>query len=251
MMLALVAMRRERLPHGGTLLRLVAMGGLGYVGQAYAYLTALRYASVGLVALLLYLYPVFVAFGAALLYRERITLQKGLALGLALAGIALTVGPSGGQVIGALLAVTAALIYSVYILVGADVMKQVSAVQSSAVIFAAAGLSSGILMALNGPHMPASGTGWAAMAGIVLLATVVPVVTFLAGIERVGPANAALLSTLEPVVTVALAAVFMGEAQQPVVLAGGGLILLAVVLLARSEMQTGFRTIEREPSRPD
>jgi len=44
---------------------------------------------------------------------------------MALAGLALTVGPAGGQWIGALLAIAAALIYSVYILVGNQVMRQV------------------------------------------------------------------------------------------------------------------------------
>ena len=67
--------------------------------------------------------------------RERLTALKGLALGLALLGTALTVGPAGGQLLGALLAVAAAAIYSVYIIVGTQVMRHVSAVQSSAVIF--------------------------------------------------------------------------------------------------------------------
>ena len=53
--------------------------------------------------------------------------------------------------------------------------------------------------------------------------------------RRIGPTQASLLSTLEPVVTVALAALFLGENLPPVALAGGALILAAVVLLTRSE----------------
>ena len=237
LMLALFILRREHLPRGTALLRLIGMGALGYVGQAFAYLTALKYASAGLVALLLYLYPVFVALLAALVLHEPLTSVKGLALGLALVGTALTVGPAGGQALGALLAVAAAAIYSVYIIVGTDVMKHVSAVQSSAVIFAAAGVTSGILMAVNGPRLPATGAGWTAITSIVLIATVLPVVAFLSGLDRIGPTNAAMLSTLEPVVTVLLATWWLNETLKPVTWLGGGLILIAVLLLTHNELR--------------
>jgi drug/metabolite transporter (DMT)-like permease len=67
----------------------------------------------------------------------------------------------------------------------------------------------------------------------------VPVVTFLAGLARIGPTNAAMISTLEPVVTVALSALLLGETLQPVTLLGGSLILAAVLLLARDELRRG------------
>ena len=237
MMAVLLAARHEPLPRGSALTRLMGMGAIGYVGQAFSYLTALKYASAGLVALLLYLYPVFVALLSAILLHERVTHLKTLALGLALAGTALTVGPQGGQLLGVLLAISAAAIYSVYIIVGSQVMKQVSAVQSSTVIFASAGVMSGVLMIANGPHLPATGAGWVIIGSMALVATVLPVVTFLAGLERIGPTNAAMLSTLEPVVTVALAAWLLGEILKPVTLLGGGLILVAILLLTRSELR--------------
>ena len=117
-------------------------------------------------------------------------------------------------------------------------MKRVSAIQSSAIIFASAGLMSGGLMFVNGPHLPSTGAAWATIAAIVFVATILPVVTFLAGLARIGPTNAAMLSTLEPVVTVVLAALFLHEALPSITLLGGGLILLAVLLLARSELHS-------------
>jgi len=70
---------------------------------------------------------------------------------------------------------------------------------------------------------------------IALLSTVVAIITFSAGLERVGPTSASVLSTFEPVTTVVLAAVFMGEAVSPLRIAGGALILMAVILLAKGE----------------
>jgi drug/metabolite transporter (DMT)-like permease len=232
----LQAARREAVPPAPTLVRLVGMGALGYVGQAMSYLTALKYASSGLVALLLYLYPICVAILSATLLREKITRPTAAALGLALLGLALTVGPEGGHLLGILLAIAAAIIYSVYILVGTQVLKQVSPIQSSTIIFASAGAASGLLMFATGPHWPASTAGWVTIGAIVIVATVVPVVTFLGGLRRIGPTNAALLSTLEPAVTVVLAATLLGERLKPLSLLGGGLILLAVALLTRHEL---------------
>ena len=235
-MTVILILRREHLPHGRVLGLLIGMGALGYVGQSFSYLSAIKYASAGLVALLLYLYPMFVFILSVIFLREKVTWTKIVALVLALVGTALTVGPTGGQFLGIFFAITAAVVYSVYIIVGTDVMKHVSAVQSSLVIFASAGTVYGILTAVNGAHFPASSSGWWSMAGIVLIATVIPVATFLAGLERIGPTNAAMLSTLEPVVTVLLAAWLFAERLEPITLVGGALILVAVVVLTRSEM---------------
>ena len=58
-----------------------------------------------------------------------------------------------------------------------------------------------------------------------------PIVLFFAGLKRVGPSTAAILSTLEPPTTVALAFVAFGESLTTVQLAGGALVLGAVLAL--------------------
>jgi drug/metabolite transporter (DMT)-like permease len=235
LMLVILLVRKEKFPRGKILLQLIGMGALGYVGQSFSYLTAIKYASAGLVALLLYLYPMFVFVLSVIVLHEKATWVKIVAIIIALLGTALTVDPAGGQLLGILLAISAALIYSVYIIVGTDVMRHVSAVQSSVVIFASAGAVYGILMVFNGVHLPSTTSGWINTVGIVLVATVIPVVAFLAGLERIGPTNAAMLSTLEPVVTVLLAAWIFGERLQSIALFGGGMILIAVIMLTRGE----------------
>jgi hypothetical protein len=66
------------------------------------------------------------------------------------------------------------------------------------------------------------------------VSTVLAIVTFFAGLARVGPPAAAILSTLEPVVTVVLAAAVFGEVLSPVQLAGAALVLGAAVLVVVS-----------------
>jgi drug/metabolite transporter (DMT)-like permease len=98
-------------------------------------------------------------------------------------------------------------------------------------------MSAGTLMIVNGPHLPSTGMGWTAIASIVVISTILPVMAFLAGLERIGPTNASMLSTLEPVVTVLLARWWLNETLTPLTLLGGGLILLAVLLLTQSELR--------------
>jgi len=236
-MTLILLLRKEGFPRGRILAQLVGMGALGYVGQSFLYMTAIKFASSGLVSLLLYLYPMFVFILSIFILHEKATSVKIIALILALVGSALTVDPNGGQLIGTMMAIAAALIYSIYIIVGTNVMKHASAVQSSAIIFASAGVVFGGLAFAKGTHLPVSNSGWLAMLGIIIISTIIPVVTFLAGLEIIGPTNTAMLSTLEPVVTVLLAAWLFGERLTLTALIGGGLILVAVILLTRVELE--------------
>lgn len=227
-------------PRGRNLYLLMAMGGVGYVGQAFCYFAALQYASAGLTALLLYLYPAIVTVLSALLARRRLSSMRLLAVGAALLGSALAVGGSlEGQLAGILLGVGAALIYSVYILVGERVTQAAGAIPSASVVMLSAAAVYGAMMLASGTPLPGAPGAWLAVACIALFSTVIAVVAFFAGMARLGAADAATLSTLEPVFTVLLAASFLGEAIGGTQLVGGIVILAAVVVLARSGGQGG------------
>jgi drug/metabolite transporter (DMT)-like permease len=230
-MVAIMFIRKTPLPRGRILLGLFLMGAVGYVGQSFSYFTALTMASAGLVALLLYLYPAIVTMLSALFFKERLTPAKVGALTLALVGTALTIGPTGsGRVPGILLAIAAAVIYSFYILVGSRIMPHSSAIAASTtVITAAAAVYIGIV-AVRGPAFPQTFSGWVDIFAIALVSTVLPIVTFFAGLERVGPTRASTLSTFEPVMSVMLAILILGETISPLQVLGGVLILAAVIV---------------------
>ena len=60
------------------------------------------------------------------------------------------------------------------------------------------------------------------------------ILAFFAGLKRVGPATASIVSTLEPVVTVALAWLVLGETLTLLQLAGGAIVLACAAFLARA-----------------
>jgi drug/metabolite transporter (DMT)-like permease len=242
-MIFMMLIRRLPLPRGQILFGLVLMGALGYVGQSFCYFTALTLISAGLVALLLYLYPAILTLFAIIILKERISKVKILALVLALIGTVLTIGPvGGGRPLGIILALGGAFIYSIYILAGSKITRPGTATQSSTVIITSAAVVFGGIIAVQGPSFPATFFGWSSASALALISTVLAVVTFLAGLERIGPINAATLSTIEPVVTVILAALILGETLTPLRIVGGLMIILAVIILARSEAPTARRT---------
>jgi drug/metabolite transporter (DMT)-like permease len=71
---------------------------------------------------------------------------------------------------------------------------------------------------------------WPAVLGLGLVATAIAIQTFYAGVKRVGGARASLISTVEPVYTVAMAVILFGEHLTTMQLVGGALVIFAVIL---------------------
>lgn len=231
---AFMRARARAWPRGRALATLIGMGGVGYVGQSLCYFTALGHASAGMVALLLYLHPFVVTLLAAALFGHRLGALRLVLVAIAVAGTALTIGGDlHSQPLGLLLGVAAALIYSGYILVGSRVLDVEDPLASATVVMLSAAAVLGVMVIAVQPAFPASASGWAAVVAIALLSTVVAMVCFFAGLRLLGPADAATLSTLEPVVTFALAALLLGEELTPRQALGGAIVVLAVVALAR------------------
>lgn len=243
--LVLVGVMRVRgiaWPSRRQLLPVAAMGGIGYVGQSYCYFLALEHAQASLVALLLYLFPAFVAVLAAVFLRERISPATAAALVLALTGTALVVGGGSGRPLGVALAIGAAVIYSVYITVGSVVTRGLDAIAVATVVCLAAAVVCGVVVLVlaaagRAPSFPRSGSGWSTLVAIALICTVVAILAFFAGLALLGPTSTSVLSTLEPVVTVALAVWLLAESLSVLQVVGAGLVLAAVTWLA-----TGHRT---------
>jgi drug/metabolite transporter (DMT)-like permease len=234
-LVAVTLARGETWPRGKTLAMLVVLGAVGYGGQAFTFFTALTLAPAGLVALLLYLYPALVAILSAAVLHERLSAAKLGALAVALVGTVLTVGPaSSASPVGVALGIAAAAIYAVYIVAGGRLTARVPPQTMASVVIASAGAVFVVAALAQGPTWPRTPAGWLAVLGIAIISTVAAIVLFLAGLERVGPTRASVLSTVEPVCTILLAAALLGETVAPLQLVGGALILTAVVLLARS-----------------
>jgi len=212
----------------------IALGAVGYSAQAGGYFAALERLDASLLSLLLYTFPAMVTVAAIALGRERANRRTAVALAFASTGLVMVLAGAGaGELdpVGAALGLAAAVIYSVYILSSEGVAARVGPLALSTLVCTGAATTLTIGAAAAGDLDPgavsAAGFGW--LGAIALVSTVGAVGLFFAGLQRVGPTAASILSTLEPVVTVGLAFIVFSESLGPVQLAGGVLVLAAVL----------------------
>ena len=234
-LLALV-LRHRRLawPRGRDLAGLVLLGALGYTAQSFCFFSALNHLTVGLAVLLLYLHPALVLLAGAALGRQRLTPRKAALAAASFAGILLTVrGDLAGTPVGLAFGIGAALIYTNYILVGEHLTPRTGVIPAATVIVLSAAVMFCLGTLVEGVRWPGTTGGWLAVAGIAVLGTALATVTFFAGVQRIGAGDAATLSTLEPVVALVLAFVFLGEQLGAVQLAGALLVIASAALLGR------------------
>jgi drug/metabolite transporter (DMT)-like permease len=225
----------------------LGLGAVGYATQASLYFSALERVDASLVALVLYTYPAMVTVAAAVLGRERLTPARSAAVLVASCGTLLVLVGAGAvrfDPIGAALAFGAAVTYTAYILVADTVVHRLPPVVLSALVMTGAALTlAARALASGGADLGFGPAGWFWVGCIAVVSTVVAMLAFFAGLRRSGPSTAAILSTAEPVVTTALAAVALGEFLAPVQLVGGLLVLasVAVVQLRRGVARPGHR----------
>jgi drug/metabolite transporter (DMT)-like permease len=214
----------------------LALGAVGYAAQAGGYFAALKRIDPALLGLLLYTFPVMVTVAAVALGRERANARTAIALALSCTGIVLVLaGAAGGALdpLGTVLGLGAAVVYSAYILVSEGVAARVGALALSTLVCTGAATTLTVVGLAGGGldlgGVSTAGLGW--LAAIAVVSTVGAVGLFFAGLARVGPSAAAILSTLEPVVTVVLAFVAFGTSLGAAQLAGGALVLAAALVV--------------------
>ena len=231
-----------------TILAALALGAL-YVGNSGSYYAGLETVSPSLAALIVFVYPALVAVLSLRFGRRLEGRRAWLALGVALVGVALSLGgidaahapPLGGL----LLIVASPVIYSVWIVLSARLSgERQDAVGDRSGDGAAATIATALMMtttaavywlaalASGRPVLPGAvpGEAWFGLVGVGVLSTFVAIQAFYAGAQRLGAAQAALISTVEPIWTIALAAILFGIALTPIQLAGGVLILGGVLI---------------------
>jgi drug/metabolite transporter (DMT)-like permease len=215
----------------------LGLGAFGYAAQAGCFFAALNRIDASLLSLLLYTYPSMVAVAAILLRRERADARRFTALVLASGGLVLVLANAKAGTLdpaGAGLALAAATVYTTYILTSQGIAGRMSPMVLSALVCTGATVTLTTGTALVGDLDPGAVTaaGWGWLLSLAVVSTVIAVSLFFAGLKRVGPSSAAILSTAEPVVTVILAFLVFGEVLGPFQLLGGMLVIAAVLVLA-------------------
>jgi len=215
------------------ILALLAMGAAGYFGQSTTFFFALSALPASLTELVLYTYPAMVVAAGWLIFRQRVPRLQLAALVGSFVGVVLLVGAISLAFGWALLlAIASPLLFTAYILVGARVMAGVPGVAAGTLSILGTAVSWTLVALFTGTlKAPSGGAQWLAVLAIAVIPTMFAISAFLAAMPRIGAARTALLSTVEPVVTVVLAFALLGDRFAPAQVLGALLVLGSVVLL--------------------
>ena len=226
---------------GGRAWPLIILAGGGQAAIAFVSLSALRFIPAASLTFLFYTYPAWVAIIAAIRGTEPMTARRAGALALSLVGLGLMIGmPGAGGInpIGAVLALSSALLYAMYIPMINHLGRALQPAVTSTFAAGGAGLIFLVAAAMNGGpsvHYPA--VAWLSILLLAVVSTVLAFIAFLRGLAVIGPVRTAIVSTVEPFWTALLGAVVLNQQLGIRTLLGGGLIAAAVILL-----QLGHRT---------
>lgn len=209
--------------------------GLLYAAGSWLYFESSRRIPVALTALLLYVYPALVMLASWGLWGEKPGARGLWAFAFAMAGLGLVMGAPGpaNNALGLAMGFCTAFTYTTYLLMGSRLQQDTSLLLSSALILTTAGLCfTGLALGEGGFVLAPLLAGWPSLAGLVILCTVIPIPLILAGLARIGPARTSVISTLEPISAALFGAWLLGERLSLFQLAGGALVLVAVILLS-------------------
>jgi drug/metabolite transporter (DMT)-like permease len=213
---------------------------------------------IALALLIFYVYPALVALASTIWFGERLDRLRWAALGISLTGVVLVVARAGDpgslDALGIGLAAIGALAQTFYALAAHHGFRAVPGTQAAAftmsgaaLIYLAVAVVIGRAVDVGQPLASAAALWPVLVAG--LLGAGLATVCFIAGIRLLGAPRATILSTLEPVVGVALAAVLFGTLPTAVQVAGGVLIIAAgIVLQLRPSGEIAEHEAVAEPS---
>lgn len=229
----LVFERGRAWPDRPITLRLFLLGAVGYAGQSSFYFWGIDRIDVSLATVIFYCYPVMVTLAAWAVFGTRPSRAASICLAVVVAGAALTAGQVGaGSATGVAAMLAAAAWYTVYILVSSRTVHIAGALTSLTIVMVGASVVHLAALPFHGSQTPVDAAGWWAAAAAAVVSTIIGMGFFFAGVSRLQPGVAAILSTTEPVVSVLVGVLVYSESMTPRRSLGAVAVLAGVAAMA-------------------
>lgn len=247
--------QRIKLP-ARDVLQCLALGTLGVAASNYYYYVAIQKTSVAIAIIVQYTAPVWVLLYVVARGRQKISLQKVAAVMLAITGIALTIGIASRQslanlhldrygLIAALLASFSFAFYNVgghSLLARHDRWRVLVWTLASASVFWLFVNPPGKVLAAN-----YTAQQWTFLFVFSMISVLGAFSLYFLGLQYLEPTRAIVASCLEPVFSILLAALLLGEVLRPIQTVGIVLVLAAVVIVQLPGRGTGSESVVLDP----
>ena len=207
------------------------------------YFSAMNYTSLAVAAVLLYTAPVFVMLMSLLLFREKLTARKVLALALAFGGCVLVSGLGSGDAVspmGLLLGLGSGFFYALYSIFGRYAINRgYHAWTLTFYTFLFCGLGGAFLTDWDAIGSVVAGDGMGVwVVGMGVVTAFLPYVLYSLGLEHMESSQASILASIEPVVGTLVSVFVFHEAITVGGVLGIMLVLLAVAILSAPKKRT-------------
>ena len=227
---------RLRLP-ARDLGQLFLIGVLGVAASNYFYYLAIQRTNVATAIILQYTAPMWVLLYTVARGQQKPTLQRVAAVGLALAGIALVIGVFGGSglrldPVGVFAALLAAFSFAFYNLGGHNILRR----HDRWIVLLYVTGSATVFWLLVNPPWKLMAAHYSASQGLFLLlfsllSVLAPFAFYFAGLQHLEPTRAIVVSCLEPVFSIVIAALALGELMRPLQIVGIVFVLAAITVV--------------------
>ena len=235
------------------LFRFLSLGVLGVAASNYLYYLAIQRTNVATAIILQYTAPVWVLIYTVVRGGPKPSLRRSAAVALAVAGCTLAVGFGGsGQLrldsVGVVAALLAAFSFAFYNVGGHSVLARYDrwkvllwVLASAATFWIFANPPWKIVAAHYGTQQ------WAFMLVFSLVSVLAPFSCYFAGLQHLEPTRAVVVSCLEPVFSIVIAAIALGELLRPLQTVGIVVVLVAIVLIQLPERTATTADLIVEP----
>ena len=230
--------------------RIFLLGILGMAASNYFYYLAILKTNVATAIVVQYTAPIWVLLYMAVRHMQKPTLARLAAVVLALTGIMLLIGVVGGHAlrldtIGVIAALLAAFAFAFYNIAGHDILTNYD---HWIVLLYTVCSASVFWIVVNPPWKIVaahySGAQWLFLLGFALISMLIPFSFYFAGLKYLEPTRAIVVSCLEPVFAILIAAIALGEVLRWPQIIGILLVLGAIVLVQMPDTKQPVPIIE-------
>lgn len=222
------------------LIQCLVLGMLGVAASNYFYYVAIEKTSVAIAIVLQYTAPVWVLLYVVARGQQKLTAQKTAAVGVAITGIALTIGIIGarspaslhGNAWGFIAAMLASFSFAFYNVGGHSILARHDRWRVLIWTLASASI---FWLLINPPWRVAAAHYTAAQWTFLFIFSMISVLgsfsLYFLGLQYLEPSRAIIASCLEPVFSIVLAALLLGEGVRLIQVLGIVLVLSAIVIV--------------------
>lgn len=215
----------------------IGTGVISYTLFSTCYFMAVAMSQVSVAVMLLYTSPVFVTLLSAVIFHERMTRRKWLALMCTVTGCVLVAGVFQGHLAVPLpalaLGLASGFLYALYSIFGRFALSRYDPLTVTFYTFT---FATAAMLPLGHPGyifevLMGDPSLWLWVAGIAIVCSVLPYFLYTVGLQYMESGKAAIMATIEPFVGSAVGIFFFAEPHGPLKLIGMALILGSVIIL--------------------